>query len=107
VTTAFAAGCGGGSESPAELCPAPAQGATVETKDFEFAPICLEAGEGTTITVDNTGDAPHTFTIREVDVDVDVDAGESDTVDLSGVAASTYKVTCTYHPQMVGALRVV
>ena len=37
---------------------------------------------------------------------VQVDAGGSTTVDLSNVAAGTYEVVCTLHPQMEGALQV-
>lgn len=107
ATAALAAGCGGGgSTSPSDLCPTPTSGTTVDMKDFEFAPLCTDAGDAASITVANTGEAPHTYTVSDIDVNVDLDGGGSETVDLSGATPGTYKVICTYHPQMVGALRV-
>jgi plastocyanin len=103
---AVAVGCGGKSKAPSDLCTAPTKGTTVELKDFEFAPVCLDAGDSATITLENAGGAPHTYTVSEIDVNVNLGAGDSDTVDLSGAAPGTYRVVCTYHPQMVGALRI-
>jgi plastocyanin len=106
ATAALTGGCGGGSNAASDLCPTPTPGTTVEMQDFEFAPLCLEAGEGATITVKNSGQAPHTYTVTDINVNVDLGGGGSETVDLAGVAPGTYDVVCTYHPQMVGALRV-
>jgi plastocyanin len=103
---AFVAACGGGSANPSDLCPTPTSGTTVDMKDFEFAPLCLEVAEGATITVANSGTAPHTYTIASIDVNIDLGGGGSETADLSGVAPGTYEVICTYHPQMVGGLLV-
>jgi plastocyanin len=37
---------------------------------------------------------------------VDVAAGAQGSADLSGVAAGTYTVLCTYHPQMKATIEV-
>ena len=57
-------------------------------------------------TLENTGDAPHTFTVEGTDVDVEVDAGSSAEVTLSSVEPGTYSVTCTLHPQMEATLTI-
>jgi plastocyanin len=98
--------CGGdGAEAP-EGCTDPVAAATVELADFAFRPDCLSADAGATITLDNTGDAPHTFTVTGTDVDFNVDAGTSVDASLSGVDPGTYAVTCTYHPQMEATLTI-
>ena len=97
--------CGDG-EKPPEGCTDPVAATTVELADFAFRPDCLSANAGSPITLDNTGDAPHTFTVEGTDVDFDVDAGTSLDASLSGVEPGTYAVTCTYHPQMVATLTV-
>ncbi len=98
--------CGGaGAEAP-EGSPDPVPPPTVELADFAFRPDCLSAEAGATITLDNTGDAPHTFTVTGTDVDFDLDAGVSIEARLSGVEPGSYTVTCTYHPQMEATLTV-
>lgn len=89
-----------------EPCTDPISATTVELADFTFRPDCLSAEAGATITLDNTGDAPHTFTVEGTDVDVDLDAGASAEATLSGVEPGTYAVTCTFHPQMEATLTV-
>jgi plastocyanin len=96
----------GGNEGPPPACTEPVAASTVELADFAFQPDCLSAGAGATITLENTGDAPHTFTVTGTDVDVDVDAGSSVQASLSGVEPGTYAVTCTYHPQMTATLTI-
>jgi plastocyanin len=108
--TVFAAAaipaCSGEAAAPA--CGSPVPTTEVELADFEFRPACVEASNGDTLTFTNVGDAPHTFTVRDSDVSVNLDAGESGEATLTELAAGTvYAVTCTYHPQMVGALKVV
>ena len=98
--------CGSDAASPEELCPTPTQGTTVEMADFSYAPGCISVAAGTSLEVRNVGEAPHTFTVNGTDVDEQVDAGGSTTIDLSSVAAGTYEVVCTLHPQMEGALQV-
>jgi plastocyanin len=95
-----------GDESPPTLCTDPVAATTVELADFAFRPDCLSVDAGATITLENTGDALHTFTVTGTDVDFDVDAGTSVEASLSGVEPGTYAVTCTLHPQMVATLTV-
>ncbi len=98
--------CGGGEASPPVACTDPVAATTVELADFAFRPDCLSTDEGATITLDNTGDALHTFTVTGTDVDFEVDAGTSVEVSLSGVEPGTFAVTCTLHPQMEATLTV-
>lgn len=97
----------GGDVAPPEACSDPLDATTVELADFAFRPDCLSAEAGATITLENTGDALHTFTVKDTDVDFDVDAGTSVEASLSGVDPGTYAVTCTLHPQMEATLTVV
>ncbi len=98
--------CGGDEANPPEGCTDPVATTTVELADFTFRPDCLSADAGATITLDNTGDAPHTFTVTGTDVDLEVDAGTSVDASLSGVDPGTYAVTCTFHPQMEATLTI-
>ena len=95
-----------GDASPPEPCTDPTPATSVELADFAFRPDCLSADSGATITLDNTGDAPHTFTVEGTDVNVNVDAGSSGAADLGTVDPGTYAVTCTFHPQMEATLTV-
>ena len=80
---------------------------TVELADFEFVPADLTVASGTTLTLENTGQAPHTFTISDEGIDEQVDAGQSGevTIDLD---AGEYDFVCTFHEAqgMVGTLTV-
>jgi plastocyanin len=96
----------GGDETPPAPCGDPVDATTVELSDFAFRPNCLSADAGATIILENTGDAPHTFTMEGSDVDVEVNAGSSIEASLSGVEPGTYAVTCTLHPQMEAKLTV-
>jgi plastocyanin len=93
-------------DTPPEPCTDPAPVTSVELADFVFRPDCLSADSGTTIALDNTGDAPHTFTVEGTDVDVNLDAGSSGQADLGTVDPGIYAVTCTFHPQMEATLTV-
>jgi plastocyanin len=105
LTTLVLTACDGDDEPP-EPCTDPVPATSVELADFEFRPDCLSADAGATITLDNTGDAPHTFTVEGTDVDFDLDAGSSVDASLSGVDPGTYAVTCTFHPQMEATLTI-
>ena len=97
--------CGGDEAKPPEACTDPVAATTVELADFVFRPDCLSADAGATITLRNTGDALHTFTVTEIDVDHSVDAGTSVEASLPA-KPGIYAVTCTLHPQMNATLRV-
>jgi plastocyanin len=96
--------CGG--EAEPEACTDPVAATTVELADFAFRPDCLSAAPGATISLENSGEAPHTFTVEGTDVDLDLDAGAASQASLSGIEPGRYAVTCTYHPQMTATLTV-
>jgi plastocyanin len=99
-----AVGCGGAPK--AEPCSDPVAAGTVRIVDFAFEPDCLSASSGSTIHLENAGDAPHSFTVQGTDVSVDLEAGASAVADLSGTEAGPYAVTCIYHPQMTATLTI-
>jgi plastocyanin len=87
-------------------CDTPTQTTSVELKDFAFEPACIESPATATLTLNNTGAAVHTFTIDGTDVNVNLNAGDTASATLSGLTAgTTYTVVCTYHSQMVAALK--
>ena len=104
TTLLLGVACGSDSATSEELCPNPTTTTTVVMADFSYDPACVAVDEGATLSIDNEGQTPHTFTIDGADVDVA--AGESGSLDLAGIAPATYEVTCTYHPQMKAALRI-
>jgi plastocyanin len=93
---------GGGAAS----CPNPSQATTVKLADFDFDPPCVVANRGATLTLRDTGNAPHTYTVAGTTVNVKLDAGSTQRVTLTGLAPGTYTVICEFHPQMRGALQV-
>jgi plastocyanin len=94
-----------GSKAP-ESCTPTGPTQTVGMKDYAFEPTCIGAASGTHLTLQNTGAAPHTFTIHGTAIDQHVDAGAGAEVSLAGVAPGTYAVVCTIHPQMTATLVV-
>ena len=120
LLTVFAllgAACGGdgdanddGTDAPIETTDEPTDGGdavTLEMTDFAFSPADVTVASGSTITLDNTGEAPHTFTIEAEGVDQEVAAGESGEVSID-LDAGTYDYVCTFHESqgMVGTLTV-
>ena len=97
---------GGGSEPPA--CGDPQAVGTVTMADFSYEPGCVEAAPGDSLEIVNEGQAPHTFTVESdgAEAEADVAAGERATLTVPDLAAGTYRVICTYHPQMEAALRI-
>jgi plastocyanin len=100
------AGCGGDGGGGDGVCANPVEAETVVLSDFAFRPDCLRAAEGAQISLRNTGEAPHTFTIAGTTVDLNLPAGTSTDANLSGVEPGRYTVTCTFHPQMEATLTV-
>lgn len=82
----------------------PTQSGTVrviETQDFVFEPKVVTVQAGTTVTWDNTGEAPHTATAADQAWDTgNLNAGEkgSLTFDVPG----TYAYYCLYHGTAAG-----
>jgi plastocyanin len=99
-------GTGVACSSDAPSCKSYTATDTVELKDFSFDPACVGASPGASLTLRDVGSAPHSFTVKGTGVNVQVDPGQTATADLSGVAPGTYTVICTYHPDMVGRLKV-
>ena len=102
----FLPACAGDDGAQAEPCTDPTPAASVELADFAFRPDCLSVGAGGSIALENTGDAPHTFTVGGTDLDVKLDPGGADEIRFDAVAAGTYAVTCTFHPQMEAIVTV-
>jgi plastocyanin len=94
------------SSSNEATCENPVATTTVEVNEFSYDPSCVQAPADATLTVDNVGKVPHTYTVTGTDATVDVAAGESGSLDLSGVAPGVYRVICTYHTNMEGAIKV-
>jgi plastocyanin len=94
------------SKAPPEPCTPSGPTQTVDLQDFAFAPTCIGAASGTRLTLQNTGAAPHTFTINGTPLDQKVDAGAGAEASLEGIAPGTYPVICNYHPQMTATLVV-
>ena len=108
ITLALSLGvmaCGAAGSEPS-ACSTFTTSTSVEMDDFSYGPACVQVDTGSTLALDNVGAAPHTFTVEGTEVSVDVAAGEQGSADLSGVAAGTYTVLCTYHPQMKATIEV-
>jgi plastocyanin len=81
--------------------------ATVKLEDFEFSPKTLDVASGATISLENEGQAPHTFTIDGQGVDEEVEAGDGSSISLN-LAPGTYDFYCRFHKAqgMTGTLTV-
>ena len=99
-------GCSGEDASDPPPCTNPAPTMSVTMDDFSYDPSCIGVTRGATVSLDNAGSLPHTFTLENTEVDVDVAAEEQGSADLEGVAAGSYMVICTYHPQMEALIQV-
>jgi plastocyanin len=71
---------------------------TVRALDFSFDParISVQPNQPVTVTVRNEGQAPHTFTISDLNVDVVVRPGQTMTATFTPQAAS-YTFICRFH----------
>ena len=97
--------CSSNSPQPA-VCASPVSSTSVTAVDYAFDPVCTGESLGATLTVKNTGAIPHTFTVTGTSIDVPLAVGETTQVPLTGLAAGTYAVVCTIHPEMRGSLKV-
>jgi len=99
-------GCSG-SDAPPE-CTAPETTTSVEIVDFTYGPSCVQATNGDTLQISNADTTPHTYTVKGTGVDLDLEAESEGTLTLDGlVAGTTYAISCTYHPEMGAALKIV
>lgn len=71
---------------------------SLEARDFEFSPasVSAPAGETVTVEVENTGQAPHTFTASAVDVDEQVAPGGSAEVTFT-MPDGNVEFVCRFH----------
>ena len=97
--------CGGGSDTEATNDPGGGASATVTAKDFAFSPTAIEASSGETVavTVTNSDDVQHTFTIDDADIDVVVDPGGSGETEVT-VGDTALEFRCRFHPSMTGSI---
>src|SRR2546423_5067813 len=85
--------------------PAGADTNTVTIKNFDFSPMQISVGAGTTITWHNADEEPHTVTS-------DSGAFRSGAIDGGGrysfkfAKPGTYRYLCSIHPQMMGTIIV-
>jgi plastocyanin len=88
----------------APTAPAPHR-ATVEIKDFMYAPRTLTIAAGTTVTWRNRDAEPHT--VRGTDELVRSGALDQDeTYSVRFDKPGTYRYGCSIHPQMMGTIIV-
>jgi plastocyanin len=105
---ALASACSSDDPSAPPPCDAPEAVTSVTTGEFFYEPVCVEASNGTTLEVVNDGDAPHTFTVKDVDLEADLGPHDTGELALDGLTAGTvYLVTCKYHSNMTAALKAV
>lgn len=131
LVAALAAGCGGrGAQQPAqppqpagEASPAapaaqpPAGGNIVRIvmKDnvYEPATVTIKAGQEYEFVAPNEGTTVHNLIIQAKDQvgqdfasDIAVNAGQESKFKVKIDKEGTYKMVCTYHPEMVGEVKV-
>ena len=95
-----------GTDATTEPCADPVAATTVELADFAFRPDCISVDADSSLSLENTGDAPHTFTVADTDLDVKLDPGTSDEISFGNVDPGSYAVTCTFHQQMEATVTV-
>ena len=126
------AGCGGGgssssSQSSSSSSPSPASspaasggassGSVIKVigKDNLYEPVnvTIKAGQEYEFEFDNKGTTVHNYIINSKDQagqdfasDIAMNGGQESKFKVKIDKAGTYKVTCTYHPEMVGEVKV-
>jgi plastocyanin len=125
------AGCGGGSSSTTQQptsqatsqssgSTSPGDAATGSTvkivgKDNVYEPVnvTIKAGQEYEFELDNQGTTVHNYIINSKDQvgqdftsDIAVNGGQQNKFKVKIDKPGTYKVTCTYHPEMVGEVKV-
>ena len=70
----------------------------IEADDFSFAKTFLKAEPGSVeVTVENAGNAPHTFTIDAQEIDEEIAPGESVTVTVDVTDGDPVTFYCRFH----------
>lgn len=88
-------------------CEDPTTATTVQMLDDGYAPGCVQTAPGATLTIQNAGEAPHTFTVSGTTLEAKADPGASASLAVTDITPGTYLVICTLHPDMRAALKVV
>lgn len=70
----------------------------LEADDFYFQKTFLKSTAGSVeVTIENDGDAPHTFTIDAQDIDEELDPGKSVTVTVDVADGQPVEFYCRFH----------
>lgn len=94
----------GGTASQTGQTPQPSVQMTIS--DFKFDPPKFEMAKGFPMTVTNSGNTAHTFTIDGTDVDLELQPGDTATAAVDKLVPGTYTFHCTIHSQMTGSLKI-
>ncbi|MGH2709748.1 MAG: cupredoxin domain-containing protein [Actinomycetota bacterium] len=78
---------------------------TVTMVDNAFEPTDPTVASGDTLSLENQGQATHTFTLEDDSIDEQVAAGSTASVTVS-LDPGSYGFACTLHPEMTGTLTV-
>lgn len=85
--------------------PARAEDATVQIRNFMFAPMDLQVAAGTTVVWKNLDEEPHTVTSTTgLFRSGGIDGGG--TYRFTFASAGVYHYVCSIHPQMTGTVTV-
>ncbi len=116
ATALVLGGCGGEDSSPgssagqAGQAEGGGQTTTVVAEDFSFATskLAFRPGAEVTVTLDNQGEAEHTFSISELDVEAEAAGGETAEATFTMPKSGSFEFFCKYHPDdMRGTLDVI
>jgi plastocyanin len=92
--------------APVGTNPASAKDITITAADFSLTPaaITASAGQVINITLNNTGNAEHSFTVGSTDV-AEAQGGESGSGSFTA-SAQTVEFHCKYHSTMKGTITI-
>ena len=92
-------------EGPSVTSAAKSGANAIVIKNFSFTPARLTVVAGTTVTVTNTDQVPHTLTSGDGGFDTgEIGVGKNATIALQRLGTFTY--SCQIHPSMAGTLGV-
>ncbi|MEO8323968.1 MAG: cupredoxin domain-containing protein [Actinomycetota bacterium] len=85
------------------------QSVTVTAADFSFAETEIQVDPGATVdlTLDNTGDAKHSFTSDDLDVEIEAEGGAEASTTFDAPDSGTFEFHCEYHPDAMTGQIVV
>ena len=96
---------GSSTTEAAQGCDSPVETATIQIADLAFEPDCIELPAGTdSLTIENTDDTDHTFTIAEINLNTEIGPSADVGVDVAAINDGVWAFRCTIHPQMTGFL---